>query len=114
MRQIGLTDKVPIIPTAVYSRKEVGELSGCSPATIRRAEQAGTLKKQPGPGDSRYLGIHILQWLGMPMELQSQSADKPTPKVEQHGECCLPELLSIVEEVLRHYNRAKSRPRKSE
>jgi hypothetical protein len=54
-----------IVPSAIYSRDEVAELTGISRRTVERADQEGRLRpiiEQERP--KRYLGEELLRWLG--------------------------------------------------
>lgn len=108
-----LTSKTAIIPTAVYTREEVIELTGMSKATIQRAEKSQKLRRSEGDGFPRYLGINILLWLGLAPDsiihitIDGAPLSKPgtesDPKTDAKPgcpmECALSKLLTKLREI---------------
>jgi len=54
-----------IQPLAVYSREELMSIFNQSRHVFIRAENAGDLVRQAGPGNARYAGVNVLKWLGV-------------------------------------------------
>jgi hypothetical protein len=62
-----------IIPTAIYSRDELAELTGFSARTIEREDQEGRLKAVPATErNKKYLGEQVLTWLGYSSQVPMQ------------------------------------------
>lgn len=60
--EVSLKGKVEILPLAVYTRKEVVRLTGCSVWKIQQAEKNNKLYRTK-EGRPLYLGQAVLRWL---------------------------------------------------
>lgn len=72
-RQPAVTIKSFIIPTALYSRDELAQVTGLSVRTIERADQEGRLAAVPeAERNKKYLGDNVLTWLGYANQVPMQ------------------------------------------
>ena len=100
-KTVSLAEKPQVFPTAIYTRTELAEITGYCRATIIRAEKDRKLKKQPGPGDSRYLGVHILEWMGWPKGVPVPAgAEADGPRTQTCTECPAAKLVRVLEQLL--------------
>ena len=58
-----ISKKVPIVPDAYYSRKEIEEMGICGWLTLFRHERKGRLKASRVGRLVRYRGSEIIRWI---------------------------------------------------